>query len=221
MNGINFDIQFEVSIILCSYNRANHLKRCIDSVLNQTFTNWELLIIDDGSEDNTFEVVNPYIMQFSNIRYFKHKNRRLAHSRNVGIVAAAGRYITSIDSDDAYMPNHLESRWNYMQENPDVDLIQGGFYIDGDVWVANYYKPGEVINIKECVVGPTFFGKRNVFTDLKGFDDDTSVFDDTDFWERAELRFNTVKLSQPETYIYTRAETSITKTVVENISTGA
>jgi glycosyltransferase involved in cell wall biosynthesis len=77
MNGINFDIQFEVSVILCTYNRGTYLKKCIDSVLSQTLTNWELLIIDDGSEDNTFEVVNPYILQFRNIRYFKHKNKGL------------------------------------------------------------------------------------------------------------------------------------------------
>jgi len=221
MNGINFDIQFEVSVILCTYNRATYLNKCIDSVLNQTFTNWELLIIDDGSEDNSFEVVNPYILQFRNIRYFKHKNKGLAHSRNTGIVASVGRYITGIDSDDTYLPNHLESRWNYMQENSNVDLVAGGLYLDEDTWVADYYKPGEVINIKECVTGPTFFGKRHVFTDLHGFDDDTSCYDDTDFWARAELRFNTVKLTEPETYIYTRAETSITKTAVANISSGS
>ncbi|WP_202807036.1 glycosyltransferase family 2 protein [Planktothrix agardhii] len=75
MSPINFDIQPEVSIILCTYNRAKYLSQCLDSVIDQTFQNWELLVVDDGSNDQTFEIVNPYLQKTQNIRYLKHKNR--------------------------------------------------------------------------------------------------------------------------------------------------
>jgi glycosyltransferase involved in cell wall biosynthesis len=217
MSPINFDIQPEVSIILCTYNRAKYLRQCIDSVIDQTFKNWELLVVDDGSNDQTFEIVNPYLQNTQNIRYFKHKNRKLAYSKNVSIQASFSSYITFLDSDDTYAPNHIESRLNYLKSHPEIDLIQGGFFSEEDIIVADYYKPGKTINLKECVLGPTFFGKRQVFFELKGFDN-IAYGEDTDFWQRAEKRFKTHNLTDPTTYIYTRAETSITKSVLEKIS---
>ncbi|MBD2433151.1 MULTISPECIES: glycosyltransferase family 2 protein [Fischerella] len=217
MSSIIFDYTPEISVILCTYNRAKYLNNCIDSVINQTFTNWELIVVDDGSQDNTFEIVNLYLQKFQNIRYLKHQNRKLAYSKNVGIQASFGKYITFIDSDDTYQPNHLESRLQFMQANPEIDLIQGGFASDEEIWVADYFQPGKTINLRECVLGPTFFGKRQVFLDLHGFNN-ISYGEDTDLWERAEKIFKTYKLAEPQTYNYTRAETSITKSVLENLS---
>jgi glycosyltransferase involved in cell wall biosynthesis len=217
MSTIIFDYTPEISIILCTFNRAKYLNKCIDSVINQTFTNWELIVVDDGSQDNTFEIVNPYLQKFQNIRYLKHQNRKLAYSKNAGIQASFGKYITFIDSDDSYQPTHLESRLQLMQANPEIDLIQGGFASDEEIWVADYFQPGKTINLRECVLGPTFFGKRQVFFDLHGFNNIT-YGEDTDLWERAEKIFKTYKLAEPQTYNYTRAEASITKSVLENLS---
>ncbi len=217
MSSINFDIRPEISVILCSYNRAKYLNNCIDSVIKQTFPDWELLIVDDGSEDNTFEIVNTYLQKYPNIRYLKHQNKKLGYAKNAGIQASFGKYITFLDSDDAYKPNHLQSRWEYMQAHPEIDLIEGGFFSEEEIFVADYFQAGETINLRECVLGPTFFGKRNVFFELKGFNN-ISYGEDTDFWHRATEKFQTYKLKQPETYIYTRAETSITKNVLEKIS---
>ncbi|MDJ0736924.1 MAG: glycosyltransferase family A protein [Nostocaceae cyanobacterium] len=217
MSSINFDIRPEISVILCSYNRAKYLNKCIDSVINQTFADWELVIVDDGSQDNTFAIVNSYLEKFANIRYLKHQNKKLGYAKNAGIQASFGNYITFLDSDDAYKPNHLESRLEYMQTHPEIDLIEGGFFSEEEIFVADYFKVGETINLRECVLGPTFFGKRNVFFELKGFNN-IPYGEDTDFWHRAAEKFQTYKLKQPETYIYTRAETSITKNVLEKIN---
>ncbi|MTJ10987.1 MULTISPECIES: glycosyltransferase family A protein [unclassified Anabaena] len=217
MSPINFDIQPEVSIILCTYNRGQYLNQCIDSVINQTFLNWELLVVDDGSDDHTFEIVNPYLHKSVNIRYLKHKNRKLAYSKNVGIQASFSPYITFLDSDDTYAPHHIESRLSYLKSHPEIDLLQGGFFSEEEILVADYYEPGKTINLKECVLGPTFFGKRKVFFELKGFNN-IAYGEDTDLWERAEKIFKTHNLTAPETYNYTRAETSITKSVLEKIS---
>lgn len=217
MNTVIFDNIPEISIILCTYNRAQYLNRCIDSVITQTFKDWELLVVDDGSSDNTFAVVNEYIQNFRNIRYLKHQNGKLWYAKNVGIQASFGKYITFLDSDDSYLPQHLDVRIKYMQEHPEIDLIEGGFASEEEIWVADYFQPGKTINLRECVLGPTFFGKRQVFFEVKGFNN-IAYGEDTDFWYRAAETFTTQKLPQLQTYVYTRAETSITKSVLEEIS---
>jgi glycosyltransferase involved in cell wall biosynthesis len=217
MSPIAFDISPEISIIVCTYNRAHYLNKGIDSVLNQTFTNWELLIVDDGSSDNTFEIVNSYLGKYNNIRYLKHQNKKQCYAKNAGIQASFGRYITLLDSDDSYKPNHLESRLEYMKAHPEIDLIQGGFFSAEEILVADYYQPSKLINLKECVLGPTFFGKRKVFFELEGFKHMT-YGEDTDLWERAEKIFKTHTIKEPETYIYTRAETSVSKNFTNSVS---
>lgn len=210
MNRLNFTRIPEISIILPTYNRAEYLSKCIQSVIEQTFTDWELLIVDDGSHDQTFEVVDPFLQHHDNIRYLKHKNRKPGFSRNAGIQASFGHYITFIDSDDQYKPEHLQSRLDYLKAHPDVDLIEGGFDTDGEIFVADYFNPTQTIDLRECVLGPTFFGKRRVFFELNGFND-IETFEDTELWQRAEKQFNTQKIKEPRSYLYTRATTSVTK----------
>ncbi len=217
MPSINFYPLPEISIILSTYNRAKYLNDCINSVLEQTFRNWELIIVDDGSQDETFTVVNSYLQGYENIRYLKHQNRKAAFARNAGIQASFGNYITFLDSDDTYKNNHLESRWEYMQANPEIDLIEGGYEIEEEFFVADCFKPGEKISIRECVVGGTFFGKRKVFWELKGFKN-VDYGEDAELWSRAEKIFKTHKIKEPETYIYTRTETSTTKIFMDKIS---
>lgn len=145
MTSIIFDIHPEISIVLCTYNREKYLTKCIDSVLDQTFKNWELLIVDDGSCDLTFSVVNFYLEKYHNIRYLKHRNRKAALSKNAGIQASLSNYITFIDSDDTYKINHLESRLEYMQTHPDIDLIQGGIFSDEEIFVVDYFQPEKLL----------------------------------------------------------------------------
>lgn len=212
MSPINFNVKPEISIILITYNRANYLKKAIESVINQTFKNWELLVIDDGSQDNTFEVVNPFVEHHERIRYFRHTNRGIGHAKNAGIQACFGDYITFIDSDDSYKPNHLESRLEYMKSHPELEAITGGFEIAEEIWVVDYYQQDKIINLRDCIMCPTIFGKRYVFFQLKGFQD-IPYGEDTDLWERIEKNYKTERITEPETYLYTRAEESITKNI--------
>ena len=126
-----------VSIILPTYNREKYLNRSIDSVLNQTYKNWELLIIDDGSNDGTLSLVKNYLNQFSNIRYFYHENRGAAYSMNVGMQNSLGKFITFLGSDDEYLANHLEIRVEYLEENMNVDLLHSPAKIIGDKYVKD------------------------------------------------------------------------------------
>lgn len=207
---MRFTNQPEISVILPTFNRAGLLPKAIGSVMEQTWTSWELLVVDDGSSDDTFDVVNACIEECSAIRYLRHSNRKLNMTRNAGIQAAFGSWITFLDSDDSYRPEHLESRMRFMQEHPETDLVVGGFHTEGDIFVPDCYNPEKMIDIRECIVGPTLFGKRELFIALGGFRP-LAYAGETELWSRAESLFRLKKIEDPKTYIYTRADDSITK----------
>jgi glycosyltransferase involved in cell wall biosynthesis len=95
------------SIILPTYNRGELLTKAISSVLTQTYTNWELIIIDDGSTDNTAEIVGGLSAKDKRIKYYYQDNAERSAARNNGITKATGDYVCFLDSDDAFSPEHL------------------------------------------------------------------------------------------------------------------
>lgn len=106
-----------VSIIMPSYNTGKFIKESIESVLKQTYTNWELLIVDDCSTDNTDKVVEPFLSD-ERIKYFKNeKNSGAAVSRNKALREAKGRWIAFLDSDDLWLPEKLEKQIIFMERN--------------------------------------------------------------------------------------------------------
>ena len=201
----------EVSVVLATFDRAGSLEAAIESVLAQTLKEWELIVVDDGSTDGTFSVVDQYLQQHGNIRYMKHRNRRAALARNAGIQAAFGRYVTFLDSDDRYLPEHLASRVSLLESMPEVELLTGGFTFTGDPWVRDRNNPGKLIHVRECVLCGTLFGYRELFTAIGGFRD-IDYAEDTDLWERAALNHHLLRIDAPESYIYIRSEDSITST---------
>lgn len=109
------------SIILPTYNRAHFLPKAIESVLKQTLEDWELIIVDDGSTDNTKEVVAKY--NDSRIRYFFQENQERSAARNNGIDQAQGEYICFLDSDDFYLPEKLNSYYQALQATTSKNAI--------------------------------------------------------------------------------------------------
>lgn len=107
-----------VSIITPSFNSANYISNTIDSIISQTFTEWELFIIDDCSTDNSIEVISEWCKKDSRINLIQlHENSGAAVARNKGIEAAKGRFIAFLDSDDKWLPNKLEKQLQFMQKN--------------------------------------------------------------------------------------------------------
>ncbi|OSZ82171.1 hypothetical protein CAP35_02565 [Chitinophagaceae bacterium IBVUCB1] len=96
------------SIIIPTYNRSGFIKRAIESVIAQTYTDWELLIVDDGSTDDTAAIINQYSKSDARIRYLYQENQKVSAARNNGLANATGRYICFLDSDDEYKQNHLQ-----------------------------------------------------------------------------------------------------------------
>ena len=106
-----------VSIITPLYNGEAFVAQTIDSVLSQTYTNWEMIIINDGSKDNSENIVRSYCDTDSRIKLFNQKNAGSAAARNNGIRRAQGRYIALLDADDLWEPFFLESQLALMREH--------------------------------------------------------------------------------------------------------
>lgn len=191
-----------VTIILPTYNRKDFLERSITSVVNQTYKNWELLIIDDGSSDDTFAFAKKYVNKFPRIRYFFHENRGAAYSMNIGIQNSRGNYITFLGSDDKYELNHVKLRVKYMSENRNVDLIHSHAKIVGNEFVKDKNDLSKNIHLDECILGGTIFGKSEIFKKLDGFVE-LKYSPESEFIERAKKDYK-IKLFDFRTYIYYR-----------------
>jgi len=127
------------SVIIPTYNRAHFLDDTILSVLNQKFVDFELLIVDDGSTDNTQKVVERYIQQDDRVNYIYQKNQERAVARNNGIQQAKGKYAVFLDSDDQFLPNHLEVLHHHISQNDTICFFATKYYIqNGD---RTWYDP--------------------------------------------------------------------------------
>jgi len=189
-----------VSIILRTHNQKYFLSRAIDSVLNQTIMRWELLIIDDGSDDGTEEFIKRYFLLNKKIRYFKRAFNGVVPSKNFGIKNAIGKYITFLNPEDEFKPNHIELRLNFLEKNTDVDLLTGS--IDIELLRKehpDYFEKISQSENKESILSTAvLFGRRKVFELLNGFED--VDFYETDFLVRALDHFKIQKFEEP-TYI--------------------
>lgn len=118
-----------ISVIVPVYNTERYLKRCIKSILNQTYTNWELLLINDGSVDNCGEICRSYAMKYSNkVRYYERRHRGLSETRNFGIEHAKGEYLYFLDSDDYCESILLEKTYEQLSEK-NADMVVFGYVI--------------------------------------------------------------------------------------------
>lgn len=147
-----------ISVVVATWNRAGLLPRALASLLAQTEPGWEALIVDDGSTDATPEVVARWL-EDSRFRYLSLPHRGLSAARNSGIDAARAPWVTFLDSDDAYTPDHLESRLRILLAAPDTDLLHGGYTVIGPPesrFVPDVHDPAHLIPLSECVVGGTF-----------------------------------------------------------------
>ena len=118
-----------VSVVIATYNRANYLAETIDSVLSQCFQNFELIVVDDGSTDETRRIVAPY---GSRVRYLYQENRGPSAARNLAARNASADWISIQDSDDLCLPNHLETLYGYADKHPESGMVfANGSYLGG------------------------------------------------------------------------------------------
>lgn len=122
-----------VSVITPSYNAESFLSQAIESVIAQTYPYWEMIVIDDGSTDNTTVIAETYASKNKKIKLIKfEKNKGVAVARNTGIENASGRYIAFLDSDDLWLPIKLERQIIFMEEN-DLYLTYSSYYVTDEI----------------------------------------------------------------------------------------
>jgi len=119
----------EISIIIPVYNSEKYLKECIDSILSQTFLDFELVLVNDGSTDSSGKICDEYALKDSRVRVFHKENGGVSAARNTGIKAAKGKYVTFVDADDKVKPSFLMD-FNSLE-------LEADFYVQGYIeWVA-------------------------------------------------------------------------------------
>lgn len=120
------------SVIIPTRNRSALLRKCVESVIRQKFQDWELIVIDDGSEDDTAELVKGFVDE--RIQYYFQEHKERSSARNHGIVEASGRYVCFIDDDDYVLDNYLQDFYDYYEANgfPDIIVRTGFVRKDGD-----------------------------------------------------------------------------------------
>ncbi|HOH07126.1 MAG TPA: glycosyltransferase family 2 protein [bacterium] len=200
-----------VSVILPVFNRRHLIGRALASVLRQSFSGYELLIIDDGSSDGIETLLLPTVAEHPNWRYLRHRNRGLSAARNIGIQAALGEWVTFLDADDEYLPDHLSLRIAHLRSHPGLDLIHGGVELCGpeeSFWVEDAFRPGELIHLSECTIGATLFGRRSFFIEAGGFPLQ-SYSAESELMKRLEGRCRVERVDYPTYRYYTGLPDSI------------
>jgi len=193
----------KVSILMAVYNtNFSYIKRAIDSVLNQDFQDFELIIIDDGSKENDRELLLECVEKNEDkLIYIRHSNRGQSESINRGVLNCVGEYITILDSDDEYKPNHLSA---CLRAIDDYDLIcsKSSTIVDdvNDFYVPDKNDLTKLIHLDNSVLFGTLFGRKKVFSRINF---KSGFAADADFFEKAKLNFR-VKKADLRTYIYYR-----------------
>lgn len=184
----------KISIIVPVYNVEKYLSKCIDSIIEQTFMDWELLLIDDGSPDNSGKICDEYAQKDSRIRVFHKPNGGVSSARNLGLDKAEGKWVTFIDSDDYILPNFIEGLYKPIENGENVDFVHGGCYNVKDdkiVSVNQTYEycigdnPGYVFNKFRGLTFSKLFSLENVNHDADGrplrFDENMKIAEDMAF----------------------------------------
>lgn len=181
-----------VSVIIATFNFAKYLPDTIESVLQQTFQDWELIIVDDGSTDVTSEVVKPYLSD-KRIRYIFQSNRGLSAARNVGLSISSGRYIQFLDADDLIHSKKLEIQSNYLESNIYVDVVFSDYYLFKDETKETLINPpiqkrNEDIKTKmlrgNFIVVNSPLSRKKSIDKVGGFDENLTSTEDWDLWLR-------------------------------------
>ncbi len=207
----------KVSVIIPTYNRQKFIGAAIQSVLDQTFQDFELIVIDDGSTDQTVDVIRAF--SSDKIRYFYQSNRGRSNSRNHALNLAQGQYIAFLDSDDLYLSGKLELQVGYMDAHPEFGMIYTAAYcIDGDGVLLNSVYEAVVSGwiykeiaffVPVTITLPTVMVRREIFDKVGGFDEAMERFEDTDMWRRISRRYQIGALHERTCHLRTHLDNAL------------
>jgi glycosyltransferase involved in cell wall biosynthesis len=177
-----------ISVVIPTYNRARTILRTVNSVLNQTLQPFEIIIVDDGSSDETVSILEAV----KELKIISQANKGVSAARNIGIGQAKGMWIALLDSDDEWVPDYLAKQVGFARANPELEIFQSE-----EIWIRNgkrvnprlkYQKQGGWIFkacLPLCIVAPSaVLFKKELWQKIGGFDESFPVCEDYDLWLR-------------------------------------
>jgi glycosyltransferase involved in cell wall biosynthesis len=208
-----------ISIVLPTFNGARYLREAIESCLHQTYPNWELILVDDASTDETPSIIAEYVARDSRVISLRNPvNRKLPGSLNAGFARARGELLTWTSDDNCYRSQALNQMAAFLETNPSVDLVYADFTViddrsmaTGEGWVG----PVEELPLRNSI-GACFLYRRTVYDRLGGYDEDLPLVEDWDYWLRASASFRLARLRE-DLYLYRCHKDSLTETQLERI----
>ena len=205
----------QISVIIPTYNAARYLPQTIESVLRQSCQDFEVLVIDDGSTDETATVVQRYAPR---LRYFRKPNGGGSSARNFGIAHSRGDFIAPLDADDCWKPDKLERTLQFIDRHPEAGMVfTACTFVDDDGRPLFDYHPrfspqrlyAELL-VKNFIPNGTVVVRRDLLLSIGGYDEDIFIPNDWDLWLRLAEVAPVVYLPEPLTF-YRRAATSISR----------
>jgi len=195
----------KISVIIPTYNRDRFIKEAIDSVLIQDFQDYEIIVIDDGSTDNTKEIVKS--LKNKKIRYFFQKNQGRSKARNRAIKLARGQYLAFLDSDDVFLPGKLTKQVKCLDEHPKIGMVYASALTmdeNGRKLRKKYRATSSGLIYKEVaftipllIILPTVMVRKGIIDRMGGFDERMHSFEDVDLWRRLSKKFPVMAISKP------------------------
>lgn len=205
--------KYKVSIIIPVYNVQDYVEKCLDSVLNQTYSNLEIIIVNDGATDNSEEKILPYLEKSSNINYFKKKNGGLSSARNFGIEKSTGDYLMFLDSDDWIDKQMVEEIVNKVIIEKSDFVVCGVRNIFSDGSVKKNYTPTE-ISLKDILYKSYACNKlikKDIFLKNNIFFPEGEWFEDVGTIPYLYLKSKNPTFIQKDFYNYFQRDSGITK----------
>ena len=204
-----------ISVVMPTYNDGEYLHDAIDSILNQTFTDFEFIIINDGSTDNTDAIISSYTDP--RIKYLKNAvNLGNAKTRNIGMEAAKGKYIAIMDSDDISVQERFAVQYQYLEKHPETGILGGSkIFFDPYSWHYRFYPTDQdyiksFLFFKNAVGQPTVMMRRDIIVHNKlAYNPDFENGEDFDFWYNAAIKGIAIKNIKNVLIYYRQSESQL------------
>jgi len=192
----------KISVIIPTFNRLDLLKRAIESVLNQSIKPYDIIVVDDGSTDNTSEMIQ---QKYKSINLIQQKNSGVSAARNNGIKNAQGDWIALLDSDDEWGENKLEEQVNNLTDNPKYEFCH-----TNEIWIRNGIRVNQKKRHKKyggfifdkcldiCRISPSsVLFNKNILNHVGWFDEKLPVCEDYDLWLRITADYEILFIDKP------------------------
>jgi glycosyltransferase involved in cell wall biosynthesis len=213
-----------VTVYVTNFNYANYIEQSIESVLAQTYTNFELIIIDDGSTDNSREIINSFI-ENTNVRVIFQENKGLIASNNIAVRAAQGKYVMRLDADDYLDPNALLVLVNAIEKSNETALIfPDYYYVDADGEVTGQERRHDfnegVTLLDQPAHGACTLIRRNCLLEVGGYSPEFTCQDGWDLWLKLTENYSVENVNLPLFY-YRKHNTNLTNDTDRLLATRA